>query len=175
MAPLIAALLGKLAENGLSLIGNAVMAKGKEVVEEKLGVKLTENSFTPEQLVVLKRAELEHEQWLLEAGRKETEMYLRDMQDARAMQIAALGQEDVFAKRFVYYFAMAWSFATVVYVGAITFGNIPQQNIRFADTILGFMLGTLITTIVQYFYGSSKQSRAKDDVLAEVVKNVTSK
>lgn len=175
MAPLIAALVAKLAENGLSLIGNAVLAKGKEVVEEKLGVKLDEQAFTPEQLVVLKNKELDHEEWLIEAARKEAEMYLRDVQDARDMQKVALQQADVFSKRFVYYFAMAWSGFVAVYLGLVTFINIPQQNIRFVDTVLGFLLGTVVATIIAYFYGSSRQSKAKDDMIAEVMKNVSSK
>lgn len=175
MTPLIAALVAKLAENGLSMLGNAVLAKGKEVVEEKLGVKITEQSFTTDQLVILKQKEIEHEEWLIEAARKDAEMYLRDVQDARDMQKEALKQDDIFSKRFVYYFAMAWSGFAMVYLGLITFINIPQQSIRFVDTVLGFLLGTIVATLLQFFFGSSKQSKAKDDVIAEAMKNVTGK
>jgi hypothetical protein len=60
MIPVVAALL----QNGLSLLGNAVLAKGKEWVEQKTGVKLGEN-LTPEQVTQLKLAEMEHEEELL--------------------------------------------------------------------------------------------------------------
>jgi hypothetical protein len=66
MAPLIAALL----QQGLSILGGAVLAKGKEAVEEKLGIKLPDGDkpLDPAQVVELKKAEMQHEEWLIEAG-----------------------------------------------------------------------------------------------------------
>ena len=65
MTPLLAALTAK----GLDLIGNAVLAKGKEVVEEKLGVKLPADGNLPTELTLqLKQREFDHEEWLIEAG-----------------------------------------------------------------------------------------------------------
>lgn len=60
MIPLVATLL----QNGLSLLGNAVLAKGKDWVEKKTGVKLGDN-LTPEQLTQLKQAEMQHEEELM--------------------------------------------------------------------------------------------------------------
>ena len=76
-----------------------------------------------------------------------------DRANARAMQEAALAQSDIFSKRFVYYFATFWSVFAVTYILVITLVNIPEKNIRFADTILGFILGTVIATILNFFYG----------------------
>jgi uncharacterized membrane protein YeaQ/YmgE (transglycosylase-associated protein family) len=81
--------------------------------------------------------------------------------NARAMQIAALEQDDVFAKRFVLYLAAFWSIFAVAYISFITFGHIPDKNIRFADTILGFILGTVIATVLNFFFGSSQSSKDK--------------
>ena len=75
--------------------------------------------------------------------------------DARAMQVAALNQGDVFSKRFSYYLATFWSLAAAAYIYAITFMPIAEQSIRFADTILGFLLGTIVATIINYFFGSA--------------------
>ena len=33
--------------------------------------------------------------------------------------------------------------------------EIPKENIRFADTIVGFLLGTIIATMFGFFYGNS--------------------
>ena len=74
---------------------------------------------------------------------------------ARTLQMAALQQNDVFSKRFVYYLSAFWSFFAVVYIVWITFAVIPPDNVRFADTILGFLLGTVVSTIINYFLGSS--------------------
>lgn len=82
--------------------------------------------------------------------------------DARAMQVAALAQSDVFSKRFTMYLTAFWSLAAAVYIGFITFSIIPEQNIRFADTILGFILGTVIATLLNFWFGSSIGSKNKD-------------
>ncbi len=66
MLPIVAQLLA----SGLGLIGNAVIAKGKEAIEQKIGIKLPdgEKPLDPATVVALKQAEMQHEQWLIEAG-----------------------------------------------------------------------------------------------------------
>lgn len=90
--------------------------------------------------------------------------------DARKLQMAALAQDDTFSKHFIYYFATFWSFSAALYIGFITFGTIPAANVRFADTILGFILGTVIASIMNFFFGSSKSSRDKTDLLMKTPK-----
>jgi hypothetical protein len=97
-------------------------------------------------------------------------IHLENVKGAREMQAAALNQSDIFSKRFVYYFAAFWSLCSVAYIGFITFANIPAANVRFADTILGFLLGTVVATILNFFYGTSKSSQDKTDKLAEMAK-----
>jgi hypothetical protein len=82
--------------------------------------------------------------------------------DARAMQVAALDQSDVFSKRFTMYLTSFWSVCAAVYIGFITFSVIPESNVRFADTILGFILGTVIATMLNFWFGSSIGSKEKD-------------
>ena len=98
-----------------------------------------------------------------------------DRSNARSMQVAALQQSDEFSKRFIYYLATAWSLAAMIYIAFITFAPIPTANIRFADTILGFMLGTVIATILQFFYGSAQSNRAKDSSIANLIDAVKGK
>ena len=98
----------------------------------------------------------------------EEKMYLEDKQSARQMQIQALKQEDKFSKRFIYYYAILWTILAGGYVIGITFFEIPQQNIRFADTTLGFFLGTIIASIITFFYGSSLGSKEKTEILKKV-------
>ena len=177
LAPIVMPLL----QNGLGLLANAVMAKGKDYVEDKFGVKLAPN-MAPEDVAKLKVAEMQHEEELLRLAQEDrkldladTQQYLVDVQNARGMQNTALGQTDVFSKRFIYYFAIGWSVVTAGYIGAITFINIPERNIRFADTVLGFLLGTALAGIFNFFYGSSRSSQSKDNTLNEVIQHVTRK
>ena len=175
----IPALLAPLLAQGLSLLGNAVLVKGKDWVEQKTGVNLNQ-PLTAEDATKLRQFEMDHEEDLLRIRQEDDRLsaelelaYLADVQDARGLQKAALAQEDLFSKRFIYYLAIFWSVAVAVYIGFITFGRIPTENVRFADTILGFLLGTIIATVMNFFYGSSRGSSSKGQVLEEVVSKVT--
>ena len=86
-------------------------------------------------------------------------------ENARAMQVAALQQSDVFSKRFTMYLTSFWSVCAAVYIGFITFSIIPEPNVRFADTILGFILGTVIATMLNFWFGSSIGSKEKGEAL----------
>ena len=152
--PILAPILATLASNGLGMVADAVTKKGKEFVEEKLGIELTPDP-SPEAIENWKRAAQEHERELLA-------MAYGDTANARQMQVAALQQDDLFSKRFIYIFATFWSIFAAGYIAFITFGTIPEDNQRFADTILGFLLGTVVATILQFFFGSSMGSKKKD-------------
>lgn len=169
----IPALLAPLLSQGLSLIGNAVLAKGKDWVEQKAGVKL-DQPLSSEDITKLKQFEMEHQEELLrlrveekKLGIEELQAYMADTANARSMQKEAIKSDDPFVRRFIYYYAIFWSVCSAAYIGFITFGYIPEQNVRFADTILGFILGTLVATIVQFFYGSSKGSQDKTAALTK--------
>lgn len=152
--PVLAPILATLAANGLGIVADAVTKKGKEFVEEKLGIELTPDP-TPEAIQNWKLAVQTHERELLL-------MAYGDVANARNMQVEALRQDDLFSKRFIYIFATFWSLFAAGYIGFITFGHIPEDNQRFADTILGFLLGTVVATILQFFFGSSMGSKEKE-------------
>jgi len=88
--------------------------------------------------------------------------FLLDRQSARTMQIENLKQDDKFSKRFIYILASFWSLFAAIYIFFITFGTIPAANARFADTILGFLLGTIVATIINFFLGTSDKTSEKD-------------
>jgi len=71
---------------------------------------------------------------------------------------------DDWMKRFPIILAGYWSIVATIYIGLITFTTIPQPNLRFADTILGFVLGTVVATIINFFLGSSSGSKEKDQL-----------
>lgn len=158
MPPFLAGLLAQ----GLSLVGNAALVKGSEWIKEKTGVDVTQPKLTPDEVFALRRFEHESQVELLKIQQEDDritlelqKMVLEDTQNARSMQIAALAQADAFSKHFIYIFAMLWCFTAAVYIFCITFLTIPKESVRFADTILGFILGTVIAQIINYFYGYS--------------------
>lgn len=64
MLPIVALL----AERGLSMLGNAILAKGKEKVEAIIGTKIPDSAagLTPEVTAKLRELEMQHEERLLE-------------------------------------------------------------------------------------------------------------
>jgi hypothetical protein len=78
MLPILASLLGSLAENGLGLLSSAIQAKGKEVVENTLGVKIPD-APTPEDVSKLRELQFAHEEKLLELGIEKAKMELAEM------------------------------------------------------------------------------------------------
>lgn len=82
---------------------------------------------------------------------------VENIQGARDMQttIATSANSTTLSKNFIYYLAAFWSLITAVYVYLITFTEVV--NLRAADTILGFLLGTIVATIINFFFGSSQE------------------
>jgi uncharacterized membrane protein YccC len=89
-------------------------------------------------------------------------MQAADLVNARAMHVAAMQSEDPFVRRFTYYFIAAWTTFAVIFVPCVVFFPIPADNVRFADTIIGFLLGTVIASTFSFLLGSSFGSRSKD-------------
>jgi len=157
MLPILAPIVSMLAGKGLDVLSNAIEGgadKAIELVSEKTGIDLSKGSVTNEEIAELKKFQREHESELLAYHAKNTA-------SARDMQKTALEQDDEFSKRFIYYFATLWSIAAIAFMFGITFIDIPAGSERFADTILGFLLGTIVATIINFFYGSSKGSQDK--------------
>jgi len=93
-----------------------------------------------------------------------------DRDSARQMQAVALNQDDLFSKRFVYYIASFWSLIGAIFIMAILFKDIPHENVRLIDTILGFLMGTIISGIMQFFFGSSAGSAEKSKHIEKLIR-----
>lgn len=175
MAPLLAAAIPTLVE----LIPNAIGWFGgddaEKAAEEVLGIasKVTgidEKDKALEAIQSDPNVALEFKKAVMADKHRLDEMFLADKKNAREMQNNALKQDDEFSKRFVYYFAIGWSIFAMLYLSGITFFSLPEESTRFADTILGFLLGTIISGIIQFFYGSSQGSKDKNAQQSDIVK-----
>ena len=98
MAPL-APIVSQLLTNGLGLLANAVMAKGKDYVEKKFDVKLSPE-MTSEDLTRLQMAQMEHEEELLRIKLEDNkldlaryELSLKDTGNARKREIEIASAE----------------------------------------------------------------------------------
>ena len=95
MIPIVASLLGTLAQNGLGLLSSAIQAKGKEVVENALGVKISDNPSDVE-VAKLRQLQFDHEERLLELGIEKARI---EQEELKALLAAQANQENNISDR----------------------------------------------------------------------------
>lgn len=150
----IPALLAPLLSQGLSLIGNAVLAKGKDWVEDKTGVKL-DQPLSAEDTLKLRQYEMDHEEELLKLRIEDKRLDLADVQGARDMntRINESANASWLSKNVPAILALV-----VIVVGFILLGTTKDADVRTA--VVGLM-----TLVLGFYFGSTSSSRAKDDII----------
>ena len=175
MNPLITALLGK----GMNLVANAVMAKGKDWVQDKLGVELKPD-MTSEDYAKLQIATMEHGAELLKLklednklDLQELELRLKDTDSARKREteIATSEKAPLLNKIVTPVLALGVTALTFVLFGFLLFDDTPVDTSR--KDILVYVLGALTaicTQVISYYFGSSVGSKDKSAQLDKVLK-----
>lgn len=95
MIPVVASLLTTLASNGLGLLSSAIQAKGKQVVEDTLNIKIPDNP-TPEDVAKLRQASFDHEERLLELGIEKARL---EQEELKALLAAQAAEESNVSRR----------------------------------------------------------------------------
>lgn len=175
MNPLITTLLGK----GFNLVANAVLAKGKDWVQDKLGVELKPD-MTSEDYAKLQVAAMEHEEELLKLKLEENkldlqelELRLKDTDSARKREteIATSDKAPLLNKIVTPVLALGVTALTFVLFGFLLFDDSPVEPSR--KDVLVYVLGALTaisTQVISYYFGSSVGSKEKSDQLNKVLK-----
>jgi hypothetical protein len=175
----LAPILKPLLANGLNLIANAVLVKGKKAIEDKLGVELKPD-MSADDIIRLKTAEMEHEEELLRLRIEENkldlaefELRLKDTDSAREreVQISTSDKAPLLNKIVTPVLALTLLGMTFFLFGVVMFDNAPVDPSR--KDILIYVLGvlsTVATQVISYYFGSSAGSKAKDDMLKGVLK-----
>ena len=173
------AILTPLLGNGLNLVANAVLAKGKDYVEKKLGVELKPD-MSSEDLAKVQIAQMEHEEELLKLRLEEDkldlaelEMRLKDTNDARVRetQIVTSDKAPLLNKLITPILALGLLGITFTLFGIVLFQASPIDPSR--KDILIYILGVLsavATQVVSYYFGSSQSSKDKTEALKEAIK-----
>jgi len=143
------AILTPLLGNGLNLVANAVLAKGKDAIEKKLGIQL-KPEMTNEELAKIQIAQMEHEEELLKLRLEddkldlaELQTRLKDTNDARQreVQIANSDKAPLLNKIVTPVLALSILTLTFVLFGVVMFDNAPVDATR--KDILIYELGVL--------------------------------
>lgn len=66
---------------------------------------------------------------------------------------------------FRYILAIMWCMFAMAYITAITFMKVPELNMRIADSVHGFIMGTVVSAVMQFYFGSSQGSADKTELL----------
>jgi len=175
----LVSILTPLLGNGLNLVANAVMAKGKDYVEKKLGVELKPD-MSSEDLAKIQIAQMEHEEELMrlrieddKLDLAELELRLKDTDSARdrEVQISTSDKAPLLNKIVTPVLALSILLLTFVLFGVVMFNDTPIEASR--KDILIYILGVLsaiASQIVSYYFGSSQGSKDKSDALKEAIK-----
>ena len=166
--PLIAPLLSQ----GLSLISNAVMAKGKDWVEEKTGVKL-DRPLTEADTLKLRQYEMDHEEELLRLRIEDNKIDLESFKEEVKDRGNARERDMEFIKRGVTNNrANVMFFLAVVMVGLLVWIVWKDQNINeyvkgIFTLVLGRFLGYL-DNIYSFEFGTTRGSKEKDETIKQL-------
>jgi len=172
MIPIVASLLGSLAQNGLTLLSSAIQAKGKEVVENTLGVKIPDNP-TEEDVSKLRQLQFEHEERLIELGIEKAKQDLESFKVEAQDRDSARGRDVEFIKRGVTNNrANLMFFLAVVMVGSMVCIVWKDQTINeyvkgIFTLVLGRFLGYL-DNIYSFEFGTTRGSKEKDETIKQL-------
>lgn len=157
-----------------SLLGGKVGETVGNVIASLLGVDSNPDSVSkalennPEQLVLLKKYEMEHTIELQKLQLQDAQMYLNDVQSARSRQVEtekATGKKDI-NLYILAYIAVVGFFAIIAMVMLVP---LPTGS----GELIFFLLGALTAnynSVYNYFFGSSKSSSDKQDQIALLAK-----
>lgn len=62
-------------------------------------------------------------------------------------------------KNRLFYFAASIVGLCFVYFFCITFIGVPETNQRYADLILGFLVGTAFASIINFYFGAAEDKK----------------
>ena len=174
---ILAPILTELAKNGLNILAGAVTAKGKDVIEEKLGVDISKSLQTEDGIYKLRQLELDHEEFLITATQKQAEIDLKgdiidvdNTKDARSMnaRIQESDKASTLAKEAPYYLDFLIVGSTIALAAVLFFNAVPGVNEKLIYMAFGSLL-TMCGTILNFHRGTSARSATKDDTIKSLI------
>ena len=168
----IPAFLAPILGQGLNLLANAAMAKGKEWVEEKTGVKLEPN-MSDKDLLTLRQYEMDHEEELMrlriEDNKLDLEAFKTEVEDRSSARerdswYVRMGRHN--------YRADLMFLLAVAMIGVLVWIVWKDQSINeyvkgIFTLVLGRFLGYL-DNIYNFEFGTTRGSKDKDATIKQL-------
>ena len=159
VAPVLGfALAGPLGGAATKMIANTLL-DDEDATESEIAAAVA--NATPEQLGALKKAEMDFEVRMKEAGVDLAQINAADRDSARKREIAT---GDYTPKLL----ALAVTVGFFGLLGAMTKLEIPVANREILFIMIG-ALGASFGAVIQYYFGSSDGSKQKNSILAEKI------
>ena len=152
----------------ISIIAKQFGLKPEEVTPEKIDSLISQN---PDTLIKLKELEYQNEQFLQGILLKQDEIHLADVASARMRQVEserATKTRDMNLYILAYLYVCGYFTAVITITTLALLNKFPASMPDYIVFLLGNLFGGLTAgagAVVQYFFGSSKGSKEKTDLL----------
>jgi hypothetical protein len=169
---MIAALIAPLLAQGLNLLSNAALAKGKDWIEEKTGVSL-DQPLSQEDITKLRQYELEHEEELLRIRLEENKLSLDEFRIEVDDRKSARERDAAYIKAGTHnYRADLMFLLAVCMIAGMVYIVWQDQGINeyvkgIFTLVLGRFLGYL-DNIYNFEFGTTRSSRSKDETISKL-------
>lgn len=162
---LVSGVVTTLIKNNLNGVAQAVLDKGLDYVEDKIGIPL-KPEMTPEELAQIRESAAKHQEFLVEKA-NEDRANARD----REVKIATSEFAPLINKIVVPVLALGTVTLSFILFTILIFVDVKDN----AKDILIYILGALnsaVTMILAYYFGSSVGSHEKDSTINSLKKGV---
>jgi hypothetical protein len=163
--PLTMSIVSGLLEKGLPKVADAVIEKGVDYVQDKMGIKLKpESELTDDDVKDLRERAMQHEEFMAETQAKE-------MANARDRELKLATDPNVhpLIKLVVPLLALGTVGFSFLMFTLFFFVEITASNKDILIYILGSLNGAMVM-VLGYYFGSSLGSKEKDDKIKGAAK-----
>lgn len=163
MPPFLLALLGQ----GLGILGNAVIAKGKDVIEEKLGINIEDSLQTAEGRQQLLQLQNDHEEFLIQSALENKRLDFQAFQ----VQVADVSNARDANTRIQESSNASWLAKNTIYIIAfVVIGGGGWMLYTSSEADVRMAVVSCVTLVLGWFFGSSKNNGSKDDTIAKLAR-----
>lgn len=114
-------------------------------------------SLTPAQIDELQKFETNHRTYLLSI--------IENKYETDSMMLKKVNEQDKDSS-FRRKLAVGMLIYSCIFLCMIVWVPIPEPQNRYVDYILGFLTGTVVTTVINYFYGNSSKTEKHDAMIS---------
>jgi hypothetical protein len=161
MNPLIMSVVSGLISKGMPKVADAVLDKGLDYVEQKMGVKLKpEEDLTDADVKDLQERAMQHQEFMAEAQ-------LKEMQSARDRELRLAADPNVhpLIKLVVPILALGTVGFSFLLFAALIFIDVKPESREILIYVLG-AVNSATAMVLGYYFGSSLGSKEKDGKMA---------